>query len=178
MEPFIVYIISTIVTKESEHIDSISVKAEVRDLNGEWEEYDIVRYSLAKPKYCIHLFSSNSETSIYSFPEHVLNGPFYIRVNVFFYFIPYHMREMYIYEWMESRREERRIPNEEYHYTPADETFRQDRCVVCLESTPNILYLDCMHIAVCDSCNQMKRTVRLRKNCDICRSEISKRIKI
>ena len=185
VEPFIVHIISTIVHEESEHIDSISVRAEVRDLNNGWvddpffdPEYDLVRYSLDNPKNCIHLFSSNSETSIYSIPEHALNGPFYIWVNVFFYFIPYHMRELYIYEWVESTREERRGPIEEYYYTPPDETFRQDRCVVCLESTPNILYLDCMHIAVCDSCDRMKRTMRLRKNCDICRAEIAKRIKI
>ena len=61
-------------------------------------------------------------------------------------------------------------------YTPPIETYRQDRCVVCLEAKPNILYLDCMHIAICDSCDRLKKTGR--KNCDVCRAEISKRIKI
>ena len=56
------------------------------------------------------------------------------------------------------------------------ETYRQDCCVVCLEAKPNILYLDCMHIAICDSCDRLKKTGR--KNCDMCRAEISKRVKI
>ena len=67
-----------------------------------------------------------------------------------------------------------RIEKEEY--TPPTETYREDYCVICLESTPNILYLDCLHIAICDSCNRLKKTSR--NNCDVCRAEISKRIKI
>ena len=185
MEPFILHIISTIVNEEREHIDNITVRAQIVDLTNGWDddpffdpEYDLVRYSLDNPKYCIHLFSSNNETSIYSIPERVLNGPFFIYVRVFYYFIPYDLRELYIYEWVQSIRAERIIPVEEYYYTPPDETFRQDLCVVCLESAPNILYIDCMHIAVCNSCDRMKRTARLRKDCDICRAEISRRIKI
>ena len=61
-------------------------------------------------------------------------------------------------------------------YTPPIETYRQGHCVVCLESKPNILYLDCMHIAICDSCDRLKKTGR--KQCDVCRGEISERIKI
>ena len=61
-------------------------------------------------------------------------------------------------------------------YTPPKETYRQDHCVVCLEAKPNILYLDCMHIAICDSCDRLKKTGR--DNCDVCRAEISKRVKI
>ena len=63
-------------------------------------------------------------------------------------------------------------------YTPPIETYRQDHCVVCLEAKPNILYLDCMHIAVCDSCDNLKIDPSLTTNCDVCRAEISKRIKI
>ena len=65
--------------------------------------------------------------------------------------------------------------NEE-EYTPPIETYRQDCCVVCLESKPNILYLECKHIAICNSCDRLKKTER--KNCDVCRTEISRRIKI
>ena len=185
LEPFVVHIISTMVHEEREHIDKISVRAGFMSLVDGWDddpffdpEYDLLRYSLDNPKYCLHLFSLNSETSIYSFPEHLLEGPFVLFVHVYSYFIPPHMREEYINNWVESMRVERRIPIEENYYTPPNETFRQDRCVICLESTPNILYLECMHIVVCDSCDRMKRTERLRKNCDVCRSEISRRIKI
>ena len=68
------------------------------------------------------------------------------------------------------------IPLEKEEYTPPIETYRQDHCVICLEAKPNILYLDCGRIAVCDSCDRLKTTHR--KNCDVCRAKISKRIKI
>ena len=55
---------------------------------------------------------------------------------------------------------------------PLIETYRRERCVICLESKPNILYLDCAHIAVCDSCDVGSN------QCVVCREEISKRIKI
>ena len=61
---------------------------------------------------------------------------------------------------------------------PPIETYRQDCCVVCLESKPNILYLDCMHIAICDSCDRIKSKTSSQSTCDICRAKISKRIKI
>ena len=63
-----------------------------------------------------------------------------------------------------------------YDFTPPTETYRQDHCVVCLESKPNILYLDCMHIAICGSCDRLKKTGR--DNCDVCRAKISKKVKI
>ena len=68
------------------------------------------------------------------------------------------------------------IPLKKEEYTSPIETYRQDCCVICLQSKPNILYLDCMHIAICDSCDRLKKTGR--KNCDVCRAEISERIKI
>ena len=70
------------------------------------------------------------------------------------------------------------IPLEKKEYTPPIETYRQDHCVICLEAKPNILYLDCMHIAVCDSCDRMKSKTSLRLICDVCRAKISKRVKI
>ena len=62
--------------------------------------------------------------------------------------------------------------------TPKVEAFKEDCCVICLESKPSILYLDCLHIAVCDSCDNLKIDPSLMKNCDVCRAEISKRVKI
>ena len=88
----------------------------------------------------------------FSFPDHLLNQPFRVTAIVECFFIK---------------------PDE---YTPPIETYRQDCCVVCLESKPNILYFDCMHIAICDSCDRLKKTGR--KNCDVCRAEISRKIKI
>ena len=169
LHPFIIHAISTIVTEESDHIDFIFVCAELWDLstgprNGPYfdDRQDLMRMTLLNPKFCIHLMSLNSNTTIYPFLEDVINRPFGISVR-FCISIP-----TIIYQPME----------EEDEFTPPDETYREDRCVVCLDSNPNILYLECNHIAVCDSCYRMKRTKRLRRYCDICRAEISKRVKI
>ena len=64
--------------------------------------------------------------------------------------------------------------DEEEPYTPPIKPYREDCCMACLESKPNILYLDCLHIVICDSCDRLKKTDR--KNCDVCRAEISRRI--
>ena len=174
IRPFIVHFISTFVTEESERIDYISVYVEWWILR---EGVDIFRdtimtMSLNNPKVGIQQFPSNTYPTIYSVPEPEMNESFKIKV-VFRIGMP-------------TIRPDRRRPSmeeesdvsddEEEPYTPPVETYRQDCCVVCLESKPNILYLDCMHIAICDSCDRLKKTNRY--NCDVCRSEISKRVKI
>ena len=76
--------------------------------------------------------------------------------------------------------QERRLPNQEMEedelYISPTETHREDRCVICLEKEPYILYLHCDHIVVCDSCDRLKKTGR--KNCDVCRAMILQRLKI
>ena len=152
LKPFIVHIISTIVHEEGNPINNISVKATLR---GErYDDYDLVGYNLNDPE-------GNIVTYIYSFPENLLNEPFHIDVKTYFYLET---------DLTRALNDDVLVP-----VTPPDETFRQDRC---LESTPSILYLDCMHIAVCVSCDNMKRTAALRNKCDVCRASISRRIKI
>ena len=57
---------------------------------------------------------------------------------------------------------------------PLKESFRIDKCVICLENEPNILFNDCNHICTCLECEKIKPTVK----CSYCRTEISRRIKI
>ena len=176
LKPLFLHTISTVVSEEWQRINHITVNAVLRPRGGDHEPYDLIYYQLDDPQSTIHLFSDNCERVIYSFPEHLLNAPFCIWVGVFFYFISDEDRN-YLFMAEFASRQGQEAPEED-HSDPPDETFRQDLCVVCLESAPNILYLDCMHIAVCDFCDRMKRTEALRKNCDICRVEISRRIKI
>ena len=178
LEPFMVYIISQLVTEETEHIDFISVYAELFE-NDPFNEdgHNIMSISLDNPKFCLHVLSSNSESTIYSFQERLLDRPFFIMVSALFGFMTPLAREMEVRIWVESMRS-RGEEEEEEQYTPPDETYKQDLCVICLENTPNILYLECNHIAVCDSCDRMKRTMTLRSTCDVCRVEISRRLKI
>ena len=140
--------------------------------------HDLVSISLDNPKLCLHVLSSNSESTIYRIEKQLLDKPLIIMVYTYFGFLTPIGRESAALEWAQYIQSRNEVEEEEEQYTPPIETYRQDQCVVCLESKPNILYLDCMHIAICDSCDHVKRTARARKNCDVCRTEISKRVKI
>ena len=39
---------------------------------------------------------------------------------------------------------------------PLEESFRIDKCVICLEKEPNILFTDCNHICTCSECEKNK----------------------
>ena len=103
-----------------------------------------------------NFFIEGSESVFYTHPRNLLDQKFYIRVEGYCYF-----------------RKRLTIP-----IAPKAEAFKEDCCVICLEAKPNILYLDCLHIAICDSCDQMKIDPSLTMNCDVCRAEISKRVKL
>ena len=171
LRPFITHIISTIVTEESEPINYISVRVEVWDLstghrNGGYfdDRQDLMRIYVRDPESRLEQTILNSQPSIFPFIEEVIKHPFGISVK----FLISHLSPLYqITNPMEDDEDE----EDQVH-----NSYRQDCCVICLEAKPNILYLDCKHIAICDSCDRLKKTDR--KNCDVCRGEISKRVKI
>ena len=45
-------------------------------------------------------------------------------------------------------------------------TFKTDECVICLSSSPNIIYTDCGHISTCESC-ELKKEITI---CPTCRT--------
>ena len=167
IRPFIVHFISKFVTEESERIDHISVSVELWLLRRGMDIFTdtMMTMFLRNPKVGIQQFPSNTYPRLYSTPSTV-NESFKIKV-IFNIGIPTIRPDW----WGEEEPEEPDVED-----TTPVETYRQDCCVVCLESKPNISYLDCMHIAICDSCDRLKTTHR--KNCDVCRAEISERIKI
>ena len=63
------------------------------------------------------------------------------------------------------------------HYPQPDETnlivvkraIEEDQCVVCYEAKPNILFLDCSHLVICEECDR-KGSFR---NCPMCRTPIT-----
>ena len=93
LEPFIVYIISTLIHEEYHSIDSITASVELIPTDREYDDYEIVGYELDNPEANIHLFSSSNERRIYSFPKHLLNSPFRIYVNFYSYFLSHEERE-------------------------------------------------------------------------------------
>ena len=166
VEPFIIHVISTFVNEERYHIKSIDFRVTIfdSDLHSRriYVGHPFLEFYLNKPKKNLPLFSSKYQLIVAEVPKNlIINGPFFIRVNITIA-INYG-----IIEWIDFITEEE---------NQVHDSYRQDHCVVCLESKPNILYFDCMHIAICDSCDRLKKTER--KNCDVCRAVISKRIKI
>ena len=49
----------------------------------------------------------------------------------------------------------------------ADQTFKSDKCVICLTNLPNVLFCNCRHIAICVECDKMKSL----ETCPVCKTE-------
>ena len=166
-KPIVYYMLSKVLHEDRDIIiDEVSITVWVFGLE-EREERGLLRYCFETPQDYSELFFTHSEVETCPFPEHLINQPFIVWVDVNCYFTPDWYREALYRQHRDAMREDA--------YTPPIETYRQDHCVVCLEAKPNILYLDCMHIAVCDSCDNLKIDPSLTTNCDVCRAEISKR---
>ena len=195
-KPFVLYALSKVIHEDRViPIDEVTILVGVFDLE-EGHDYYLTRYRYDDLWDSPEFFSTHSDVDSCSFPEHLFHGRFYVFIHVTCLYVCTALREearfrsefnydrfwrhpLSIEEYLNSSGDEIPIEesmDEEEEYTPPTETYRQDCCVVCLESKPNILYLDCMHIAVCDSCDRLKETGRHK--CDVCRSSIFERVKI
>ena len=203
-ESFILYAISKVLHEDRViPIDEITIRIGVYDLE-EGEGYELYCYRYNRIWDSPQWFSIQREGNCCEFPEHLVRGRFYPWINVCssysfgtlreearfrkeFNYDRYWEHTLSIEEYLNSSNDE--VPIEEVNvsdeevyssdeeeYTPPTKTYRQDCCVICLESKPNILYLYCMHIAVCDSCNRLKETGQYK--CDVCRKDICERVKI
>ena len=97
-----------------------------------------------------------SESVFYTHPRNLLDQKFSIYVEGYCYFVKQSTTPI----------------------APPVEPHREDHCVACLEAKPNIFYLDCLHIVICDTCDRMKSKTSSQSTCDVCRAEIFKRVKI
>ena len=202
-KPLVLYAFSKIVHEDHViPIDRITIAVGVGDFQ-EGEDCNLQRYCFENPLERPELFFTHADVESCSFPERLLKERTHIFVNVYCYYYCESLREevrfrrefnynahwhlaypIEEYSYLEATNSANEMPDgwqevesdEEELYTPPTETYREDRCVICLEKEPNILYFGCWHIAVCDSCDRLKTTGR--KNCDVCRSEIIGRIKI
>ena len=165
IRPFIVHFISKIVTEESERIDRIGIFVKWLILREGRDTFEgtVIIMSLKNPKVGIQQFPSNPDRRVFFFRQSAMNESYKIEV-VSFIGMPTIMPD----GWREEESDE------EEPYTPPIKPYREDCCIACFEPKPNILYLDSLHIVICDSCDRLKKTGR--KNCDVCRAEISRRI--
>ena len=200
-KPLVLYAFSKIVHEDHViPIDRVIITVGVTDYQ-DGENCNLQRYCFENPLEYPELFFTHADVDSCSFPECLLKERTNIFVYVYCYYHCESLREearfrrefnynthwhhtLSVEEYLETTNSDNEMPDgwqeeesdEEEPYTPPVEPYREDCCVACLESKPNILYLDCTHIAICDSCDRLKNTHR--KNCDVCRAKISKRIKL
>ena len=174
LKPLFLHIISTMYHEAEMEISSIDITVRVTDYE-KFDDYDIVKYEFTSaPNDAI---TNYSRSWVYPFPEGLLNNKFSIYIESYVYMVDDYVRAMKAYYEEQLRLSHQEVEENE-PLTPPVETYRQDHCVVCLEAKPNILYLNCMHIAVCVSCDRVKSNTSSQSTCDVCRAEISERIKL
>ena len=165
------------------------------------EDCNLQRYRFENPLGYPELFFTHAEVGSCLFSERLLKERTYIFVCARCYYYCDSLREEAMFrrefnynqywrypysveEYLETENPEDEVldvweeveSDEEEPYTPPVEPHREDCCVAYLEAKPNILYLNCLHIVICDSCDRLKKTGR--KNCDVCRAKIFERVKI
>ena len=151
MRPLFRYIFSNMIL-DMEDENPVRITIRVHLISGTDHEKHIIYSKYFEDNF----FVEGSESVFYTHPRNLLDQKFSIYVEGYCYFV---------------KRSTTPI-------APKVEAFKEDCCVICLEAKPNILYLDCLHIAVCDSCDNLKIDPSLTTNCDMCRAKISKRVKI
>ena len=51
---------------------------------------------------------------------------------------------------------------------PIKKTITESECIICFENKPNMLYLECLHVCVCNVCDSKGRF----NKCPLCRTKI------
>ena len=112
----------------------------------EFNEYNIysIIYDNIKDKIC-------NENKYYSNFEVEGNFNIYIKVSV---------------KWWEDYNSEEEDDSEDDE--PARKTITEPECIICFENKPNILFLECLHVCVCNVCDSKDRF----NKCPMCRTKI------
>ena len=108
------------------------------------------------------------------YDEKLFKTPFAIYMEVFSYFRP----EVGILNEAFTSDDENKYDSEyedevEEQPKPIEDHFKTDKCVICMEKEPCILFIQCRHICMCMSCEVAKPSLK----CPYCRSKISQKIK-
>ena len=111
----------------------------------EFNEYNIysIDYNNIKDKI-------SNENKYYSNFEVEGNFNIYINVSV---------------KWWEDYNSEEDDSEDE---EPARKTITEPECIICFENKSNILYLECLHVCVCNSCDRKGKFTK----CPICRTKL------
>ena len=112
----------------------------------EFNEYNIysINYNNIKDKI-------SNENKYYSNFEVEGNFNIYIDVSV---------------KWWEDYNSEEEDEDEDEE--PARKTITEPECIICFEDKPNMLFLNCMHLCVCNVCDSKGKFYK----CPICRTKL------
>ena len=112
----------------------------------EFNEYNIysINYDNIKDKIC-------NENKYYSNFEVEGNFNIYIKVSV---------------KWWEDYNSEEEDDSEDEE--PPRKTITEPECIICFENKPNILFLECLHVCVCNVCDSKGKFSK----CPMCRTKI------
>ena len=121
--------------------------------------------SVLTPLNMLSVLTPLSDLMRLSFSYYTL--PETIKRKIFIFMVPT------VYIFREGQPDPDKVETvEEYKTT---QTIKLPECVICYHNPPNILYYNCLHIAVCNSCDQSGKLL----NCPLCRTKIKdQRIKI
>ena len=111
----------------------------------EFNEYNIysINYNNIKDKI-------SNENKYYSNFE--VEGNFNININVS------------VRWWEDYNSDEEDSEDDE----PARKTISEPECIICFENKPNMLYLECMHLCVCNVCDGKGKFYK----CPMCRTKL------
>ena len=84
-----------------------------------------------------------------------IEGSFFVCIDVNAYVIPDY----------DSNDE---VEDEDEYDKPTRKTILEQECVICFENKSNILYLDCLHVCVCNVCDSKGKF----NKCPLCRTKI------
>ena len=126
------------------------VKIDFFDLSGEH-----VNFKLMTAK-----FNENGLKSFTKIDEDFFGKIFINMENKYCY-------KIYIIEIIKYLTSESETEEEKEIKPTIIKTFKEDKCIVCLENKPNMLYENCKHISTCSSCEEDENL----NKCPICRSK-------
>ena len=122
------------------------------------------------------LILENNSDYIYEFmevaPLHIINYQIdQTKVNGYYthFSVPFHL-EILVKQQLEDDMEVNYIEEEKDKEKTINElkTFKLENCVICLENKPSVLFCNCGHLCICESCYVKKFT-----HCPICKKENS-----
>ena len=133
------------------YFDNVQAKeSSYRLYIGMVKDYEFNEYNIYSIDYNNIKDKISNENKYYSNFEVEGNFNIYINVSV---------------KWWEDYNSEE---DEDEDEEPIKKTISEPECIICFENKPNILYLECLHVCICNVCDGKGKFYK----CPMCRTKI------